>query len=115
MSGVTEIKSILPTLIFDITVPFADNVSDIRLILEWYISGNWKFSTSMLIPFLLNVSANIYHWWKWDSKTEKRFTWLLLIIQLWPFYRAVKLAYKMFKKIPGAEAEKKYLTKKLFP
>ena len=107
MSGSNDMLTILPSLIFDVVVPFVDNVSDLRQILEWYTTNHWKFATSMLIPFLLNVTANIYHWWKWDSNTEKKYTWLLVILQLWPIYRAIKLAYKSWKKLPGVEAEKK--------
>ena len=107
MSGSNEVLSILPSLFFDGVVPFADNVSDLRLIYEWYTTGHWRFATSMLIPFLLNASANIYHWWKWDSKEEKKYTWLLLILQLWPIYRAIKLAMKTWKKLPGVDAERK--------
>ena len=84
MCGANKIMIILPSMIVDVGVPFMDNVSDIRLILKWYTTGHVKFAIAMLIPFLLNVTANIYHWWKWDSNTEKKYTWLLIILQLWP-------------------------------
>ena len=107
MCGSNEMMTIIPMLIFDVGLIFADNVSDIRLIVTWYTSGNSNFATAMLIPFFLNVSSNIYHWWKWDSRSEKKYTWLLIFLQLWPIYRAIKLAIKIFKKLPGAEEEKK--------
>ena len=107
MCHTSDIMSVIPTLFFDVSVPFADNVSDILQIGKWFSTGNRKFATSMLIPFLLNVSANFYHWWKWDSKQEKRFTWLLVILQVWPIYRAIMVVIKLFKKVPGAEEEKK--------
>ena len=106
MSGCKELLTILPTLLLDVTVPFVDNVSDLSLIFEWYNTGHWKYATSLLIPFLLNVIGTIYHWWKWDSKTEKKYTWFLIILQLWPIYRAIKLAIKVWKRLPGVEAEK---------
>ena len=55
----------------------------------------------------MNSCFNIYQWWKWDSKSEKRFTWLLLIFQLWPVYRAIKVIAHLYKKTPNAEIEKR--------
>ena len=113
MCDTNDIMSIIPTLLFDVGLPFADNVSDIRLIIEWFSTGNWKFAISMLIPFLLNVCANIYHWWKWDSKREKMFTWILIILQLWPIYRAIKLIIKLLKKSQELKKKKRSLKRTL--
>ena len=46
-----EIMSIIPTVIFYVGVAFADNDSDIPLIIEWYTTNNWKFATAMFLPF----------------------------------------------------------------
>ena len=61
----------------------------------------------------MNVASNVIHWWKLDSKQEKKYTWLLLILQLWPVYRGIKVDIKMLKKLPGAEEEKKKFEAKI--
>ena len=106
MIELSLILSILPMLVLDVALPLSDNVSDLALILRWYLSGHAKYATGMLIPFLMNVCGNIYNWWKWDSKKEKKFTWMLLILQLWPVYRAIKVIILIFKKDPHAEEAK---------
>ena len=107
MFDASIIKDILPTLVLDVVVPTADQVSDLSLIVKWYSEDHPKYATAMLIPFLLNVCSNFYHWWKWDSCLEKRFTWLLVLFQLWPVYRAVKLVIHLYRRIESAEAEKR--------
>ena len=102
----SAIRLVLPTLIFDTFLPTVDSVSDLILILRWYTTGHVKYATAMAIPFLMNSCFNIYQWWKWDSKYEKRFTWILLIFQLWPVYRAIKLIIHLYKKTPNAQEEK---------
>ena len=100
------VKSILPTLILDSVAPMVDQASDLALIIEWYSTEHFKFAAAMAIPFLMNVFSNIYHWWKWDSTNEKKYTWILLLLQLWPIYRAFKLVSNTYKKNPNAKKEK---------
>ena len=107
MFDASIIKDIFPTLVLDVAVPTADQVSDLSLIVKWYAEDHPKYATAMLIPFLLNVCSNFYHWWKWDSSFEKRFTWLLVLFQLWPVYRAVKLVIQLYRRNESAEAEKR--------
>ena len=100
------VKSILPTLVLDSVAPMVDQASDLALIIEWYSTEHFKFAAAMAIPFLMNVFSNIYHWWKWDSTNEKKYTWILLLLQLWPIYRAFKLVSNTYKKNPNAKKEK---------
>ena len=105
------VKSVLPTLAFDCIAPLVDQVSDLILIITWLTSGHIKFAIAMTIPFLLNVTANFYHWWKWDDKMEKRFSWILVVLQLWPVYRALKIVNLVHKNDPNANKEKERFNK----
>ena len=106
------VKSIIPTLILDCAVPTIDQISDLMLIIRWYVTGHDKFASAMALPFLMNAISNIYHWMKWDSKEEKKFTWLLVILQLWPVYRALKIIYHIYKKAPNIEQEREKIWKR---
>ena len=110
MCDLNLLMSALPTLIFDVAIPFSDNISDLSLIIQWYIAGHWKYATGMLIPFLMNVLANFYKWWRMDSIKEKKYTWILVILQLWPVYRAIKLIRCIYKKDPQIEEKKRLFT-----
>ena len=88
MCDVKLMKNVLPTLVFDVAVPTADQISDLFLIIRWYVEDHPNYATAMLIPFLMNVCSNYYHWWKWDTSFEKWFTWILVLLQLEAYLEA---------------------------
>ena len=100
-------------IIFDVVVPTVDVYSDLSLIITWYMQGHWKYASAMLIPVLLNFLATCYTWWRLEKKKDKKLTWILLVAQVWPQYRAIKVIVHVLRSHPGAEEKKKLLLREL--
>ena len=84
---------ILRHLVLGIILPTADTFSDINFAISAFSTQNPRIGISMLLPVILNLAFNIYFWMvtKFDSETERRFTWLLIIMNVWPQYQVLKL------------------------
>ena len=92
-----KLMEVMPLVILNIGLPTGDVFSDILTITTLYQSGHLYFATTLLTPFLLNVVFTTFSWWRIDSNKEKKWTWILLLFQLWPQYRAMKIIFKIFK------------------
>ena len=84
---------ILQELILGIILPTADTFSDINFAISAFSTQNPRIGISMLLPVILNLAFNIYFLivTKFDSQRERRFTWLLIIMNVWPQYQVLKL------------------------
>ena len=87
----------MPLVILNVGLPTGDVFSDMLTMMTLYQSGHPFFASALLTPFLLNVAFTTFSWWRIDSNKEKRWTWILLLFQLWPQYRAMKIIFKIFK------------------
>ena len=54
-----------------------------------------RWGVSLTIPILLTSCFTAIHWWKMESKGAKCWTWVLVLLQLWPQYRAIRLIYTL--------------------
>ena len=108
-SAKQKLMEVMPLVILNIGLPTGDVFSDILTITTLYQSGHLYFATTLLTPFLLNVVFTTFSWWRIDSNTEKKWTWILLLFQLWPQYRAMKIIFKIFKGDPTYVIEKNTL------
>ena len=88
-----NILTILQHTIFDILLPTSDAFGDIKFAISAFYSQNPGIGCLMILPVVLNMAFTFYKWFSTDHDTqkEKRFTWLLVVLNLWPQYQVLKL------------------------
>ena len=104
-----ELLEVIPLVILNIGLPTADVFSDMYVIITLYQSSHPGYATALLTPLLSNVISTAISWSKLDSTREKKWTWVLLVMQVWPQYRTIKIIIKMFKGDHSYEEEKNVL------
>ena len=76
----------------------------------FYSNRHPKFATILSIPVLLSFVLLIPHWLKTEKTSKRRWMTLpLLLLQVWPQYRILKLLILLFK---DREDQQKYHEKK---
>ena len=103
------LTNILPVLILNIGLPTLDVFSDVLLICTLYQSGHLLYASALLTPLLLNFLFTSFSWWTLETRNEQRWTWILLLCQIWPQYRAFQIIVKIYKDDPNFEEEQKNL------
>ena len=94
---------------FGMALPTADVYSDGALIVQ-LSESHPRFATVLSIPVLLSFILLIPHWLKVEKTSERRLkTLILLLLQVWPQYRVLKLLIVLFQ---DREDQKKYHEKK---
>ena len=85
--------TILQQTIFDIVIPTSDVCLDISFAFKAFSTENYGIGCLILFPVLLNMLFTFYKWEStdFDTKKEKQFTWLLVILCVWPQYQVVKV------------------------
>ena len=78
---------------WDILLPTSDVLGDINFAVSAFLFQKYDIGCLMLLPVALNMAFQFYKWFTGDHDTQKgkRFTWLLLVLNLWPQYQVVKL------------------------
>ena len=91
--------TLLQNTIFGIVLPTADIYGDINFSIRAFSSQHFRMGCLMLFPVLLNTAFNFYKWISanFDTETEKRFTWLLVVLNMWPQYQILKLLSSIFR------------------
>ena len=106
--GITEaVKTSFPTLLFDILLPCADTASDILMVLNWYRLGSIQYATALLIPILANYFMNWNVWWRIETKEKKKFTWILVMLNIWTQAKGLKVVMRSFQDINKAKKKKR--------
>ena len=98
-------KECLLLCIFSIGLPTYDAFFDLYFSIIAIMGGHYRWGFSLLAPVLLNLSFTAFTWWKMDQgKTwteNRKWTWLLLILMVWPQWRAANLLFSIV--IQGGE------------
>ena len=102
-------KRIAPSIVTDVFLPTLDVYSDLSLIFGWLFGGHWKYAISMSIPVLLQFLFTIQKWIRLEKPESKKWSWLLLLLQCWPQWRAVRVMNLNFKNDRKFEEKKKEL------
>ena len=119
----------------DLLLPTLDVYSDVSLIVSWYYQGYYSYTLGyynkyqdspnnayrsfilyafmMTIPLMLNYLFMSYKWWTMENASDKKWSWILVLLQLWQQWNALKIIYKIFKKDVRAREEKKRMLKEL--
>lgn len=107
------IKRIAPSFIFDVALPSLDVYSDLSLIIPWYWNGHYKYAASMTAPLLLQFSSTAYKWFQLENPKSKKWSWIVLLLQCWPQWRAIRMMHLDFRNDKQAEAKKKELMREV--
>ena len=77
---------------------------------DGYFYGHKRFATVLSLPVILSFVLLVPHWYRTEKTSKRRWKTLpLLLLQLWPQYRVIKLLIVLFQ---DREEQQKYHTKK---
>ena len=96
------IVTVLLMLFFSVLLPTGDVFSDIIFTTELFLKGHYKFGACSLVPLSISWLNIAIQWFKTESK-EKRHklkTLPLLILQIYPQWRALRVINHGLKKHP---------------
>ena len=89
---------------FGVFLPTWDVYSDIAFSIKLIVNEHKIWGMGTLCPVIIKTILLLPHWWRMENDYDNRFsTFLLLIFQVWPQVRAVRLIYtgwKMHKNWP---------------
>ena len=97
---------VFSTALFNVSLPLLDMLTDIMLIMKWYMLGHWKFSTAISVPILLNYLFSLYTWWRMEDKVEKKWSWIFAFFAVWKEYKAVMTIREAFRDLKSAQMKK---------
>ena len=98
-------------LFFDVFMPSLDVYSDLSLVVPWYLDGHPSYALMMSLPPLLNFLFSTYKWWCTEKRSEKKWSWILLLLQFYQQWKALKVIRLLWKGDKRANDAKKEMLK----
>ena len=109
-SGINKIG---PYFIFDVILPSADVYSDLSLVIPWYCNGHYKYAIGMTLPLFAQFLSTTYKWFRLEKWESKRWSWIILLLQCWPQWCAIRIIQLEIQKDEEAEAAKRELMREV--
>ena len=103
----------LTLLLFDVGLPTVDVYSDLSLIISWLVYHHWRYAFGLLIPILLKFILITYKWYMIEKKEDKRWSWLLLLAQVWPQWRSLRIVHLLYENDKRAQYKKQTLVSEI--
>ena len=85
----------LSLLIFNIIMPCVDFYFDAVLI-RILFSNNWGCLFVLVCALATNFLFTSFAWWRIEPTRQKAWTWIFLILQIWPQLKAVQVQLLVF-------------------
>ena len=82
----------LSLLILNITMPCVDFYFDASLI-QILFSNNWGCLFTLVCALAANFLFTSFAWWRIEPKSQKAWTWIFLILQIWPQLKAFQVPF----------------------
>ena len=82
----------LSLLILNITMPCVDFYFDASLI-RILFSNNWGCLFTLVCALAANFLFTSFAWWRIEPKSQKAWTWIFLILQIWPQLKAIQVPF----------------------
>ena len=98
------VTPVLKLLTFNIILPFIDIFFDFRLIHKLQHVGCLLVILSGLI---LHFIFTCFAWWRLEPRAQKKWSWIFLILQIWPQMKAVQVRQRLIFVIPDQNLHKK--------
>ena len=90
--------SVTPSIklfVFNIVLPTIDIFLDIVLIPKLFKNGFWGSGTIVIAGIVTSFIFTCLAWWRMESRKQKKWSWIFLLLQLWPQLRALQVAALM--------------------
>ena len=97
-----NLATIFQHIVFDLVLPTVDTYGDINFAIGAFSTGNFGIGVLMISPVVINFILCICKWMmtSFDGKKEKRFSWIFVILNVWPQYQVSKLIFAIVTKKP---------------
>ena len=89
-------KTITPMLIFSIFLPLVDIVTDMRMIITFYIIGHPNYATMLLMPFCLNYIISFVKWYEWEPSKLRKKTFIYPLLNVFEIFGLYANDYQLF-------------------
>ena len=86
-----------------------DVYTDISLILGWFIAGHFNYAMAMTAPLIVQFISTAIKWYQIEKAGIKKWSWIFLLLQVWPQLRAVKIIRLLFQNRNNANEKYKKL------
>ncbi len=93
----SKITSILTVFLLYVVLPSLDVFGDISLAVNSIQNGHPNYGIVLLFPVGLNTAFQVFAYFNFEE--DKLSVWPLLILQVWPQYRALKIIFVMSKNL----------------
>ena len=77
--------------LFNIILPTIDTFLDIALVQKLFLNGYWGCGVSVTVGILTNFLFTSLAWWRLEPVKQKKWSWIFLVLQLWPQLRAFQV------------------------
>ena len=78
-------------IVFNIILPTVDIFLDTALVQKLFLNGYWGSSVSITAGIVTNFLFTSLAWWRMESVDQKKWSWIFLMLQLWPQLRALQV------------------------
>ena len=93
------VTPVLKLLAFNIILPFIDIYFDIRLIHKLH-PQHMGCLFVILSGLFLHFIFTCFVWWRLEPRAQKKWSWIFLILQIWPQMKAVQVRQRLIFVIP---------------
>ena len=93
-----RIRELLLLLFLSMGLPTIDGGFDLYLSITAIQGGRIRWGIALLVPVIVNLCCKGVTWWRMDTREERRWTWILVVLMLWPQYRALVLFWRIVVK-----------------
>ena len=77
------LSPILILIIFNIGLPTTDVLRDLSMLIRLsYYPQHWSWGIYLFAGVLMNFLFTCWAWWRLDARLQKRWTWILLLLQV---------------------------------
>ena len=91
--GINKEKILAVTQLFLFNIIFAtwDQYSDVRFAYVLFSKGHTYWASAVITPVIINFVFTLYAWYYLEPRNQKLYTWIFLILQLWPQFCAFRI------------------------
>ena len=78
-------------IVFNIILPTVDIFLDTALVQKLFLNGYWCSGLAVTAGIVTNFLFTSLAWWRLESSEQKKWSWIFLLLQLWPQLRAFQV------------------------